>query len=247
MRATLSTSAHQALRRNLDEVRDRLAEAARVSGRSPDDVTLVVVTKAAHPAVLEALPALGCRDVGENRIAQLRQRHAVLGSEFRWHMIGHLQRNKVGPAIETAHLIHSVDSTRLLDALDRRAGNAGVVSEVLLEVNVSGETSKHGFSPSEAGDALRHAAALSNVRTTGLMTMAPYTDDEGTIRSVFAGLRTLRDGLNAGGFGREPLSHLSMGMSNDYRIAVEEGATLVRVGSAILRGVETPVAGEGRR
>ncbi len=247
MRAILSSSALQALRRNLDDVRNRIGEAARVSGRSEDDVTLVVVTKAAPPSVLEALPELGVVDVGENRIAQLRERHAVLGSEFRWHMIGHLQRNKVGPAIETAHLIHSVDSTRLLDSLDRRAGTVGARPEILLEVNVSGEASKHGFAPTEVPAALAHAAELANVRTTGLMTMAPYTDDEGTLRSVFSGLRRLRDELNADGIGRESLRHLSMGMSNDYRIAIEEGSTLVRVGSAIVKGVEAPIAGEGSR
>ena len=189
MRANIQPSALETLRRNLTEVRDRVADAARISGRSPDDVTVVVVTKAAPREILEALPGLGVTDVGENRIAQLRERHTMLGSALRWHMIGHLQRNKVGPAIDIAHLVHSVDSTRLLDALERRAASTGRSVEVLLEVNVSGEESKHGFAPAETADAVAHAAGLEHVRTTGLMTMAPFSTNEEEARPVFAAFR----------------------------------------------------------
>jgi pyridoxal phosphate enzyme (YggS family) len=240
---SLGPAALQALRDNLDAVRRRIADAAETSRRSPEDVTLVVVTKAAPLAAVRALADLGVRDIGENRVQQGRSRHARLGAAFRWHLIGHLQRNKVKAALEFADLVHSVDSLRLLDAIDRRSEGREVPTEVLLEVNVSGEASKHGFTPAGARAALGHASNLPNLRTVGLMTMAPIAEDEEEVRDIFRSLRQLRDDLNRDGVGA--LRHLSMGMTQDYRVAVEEGATLVRVGSAIFRGVEADIVEEG--
>jgi pyridoxal phosphate enzyme (YggS family) len=244
MRSTLDPGTRETLRRNLRAVRDRIARALEASRRPPDDVTLVVVTKAASVEAMRALPDLGVQDVGENRVRQAAVRYEALGDRFRWHFIGHLQRNKVGAALRFAHLIHSVDSHRLLDAIDRRADERDGPVDVLLEVNVSGEEAKHGLPPDEAAGALRHAAGLPGVRVRGLMTMAPLAEDEEDARPVFAGLRRLRDDLDRLGVGEEPLRHLSMGMTQDYRVAVEEGATLVRIGSAIFSGL-APVAGEG--
>jgi pyridoxal phosphate enzyme (YggS family) len=243
MRRSLDPDEHETLRRNLDGVRGRISEALRASHRAPDAVTLVVVTKAAPLEIVRGLEALGVTDIGESRIQQARLRHEQLGESYHWHLIGHLQRNKVGPAVEIADLIHSVDSERLLEALDRRASSRNVRKDVLLEVNVSGEASKHGFRPEDAADALARAAGCSALRVTGLMAMAPRVEGEERARPFFAALRELRDELER--VASTPLPHLSMGMSQDYRVAVEEGATHVRVGSAIFRGVSAPVAGEG--
>jgi pyridoxal phosphate enzyme (YggS family) len=202
----------------------------------------VVVTKSAPLEVVRVLADLGVEDVGENRIQQASRRFEALGHRFRWHVIGHLQRNKVTAALEFAHLIHSVDSVRLLDAIERRAHRP---VEALLEVNVSGEASKHGFTVDDVQAAAERAATLENVRVTGLMTMAPIVEDEEQVRPIFRALHEVLRDLNRSGRGDGPLRHLSMGMTQDYRVAVEEGATLIRVGSAIFEGVEAPLAGEG--
>jgi PLP dependent protein len=246
MPSSLAPTALKTLQRNLQAVRERMARSLDASHRAPGDVTLVVVTKAAPLAAVRVLADLGVRDIGENRVPQARARKAELGSAYTWHFIGHLQRNKAGAAIDFADLIHSIDSTRLLDAVDRKAQARPGPLDVLLEVNVSGEEAKHGFTPEETGPALRHAAGLDGLRVTGLMTMGPVADDPEDVRPHFAALRELRDDLNRAGVGRAPMAHLSMGMTQDFGVAVEEGATLVRVGSAIFKAVEATIAGEGQ-
>lgn len=222
-----------------DSLADRLArvregiERARLRAGRGDEVTLVAVTKT-HPAetVRDAIAA-GIADVGENRVQELDDKVAEIGRHaVRWHLIGHLQRNKAARAVALANLIHSLDSLRLAEALSHAAAEAGASVPVLVQVNTSGEESKFGLAGNEAVEAIARMAALPGLALEGLMTMAPFTDDEAVIRRTFAAARELRDeaARQVSAFqGR----YLSMGMSNDYEIAVEEGSTLVRVGSTL--------------
>lgn len=221
---------------NLADVRARMAAAAARVGRDPATVTLVAVSKTKPMSEIVAAYAAGQRDFGENRFDELWAKvdeapHAGL-TEIRWHMIGTIQSRKTKQAVGPFALIHSVDRLKIAERLSRDAEAAGNVLSVLLEVNVSGEASKHGFTPQDVRDAVEALEQLPGVRVRGLMTMAPYTDDIALIRSVFRGLRELRDQLHAEHAGLA-WPELSMGMTNDFEIAVEEGATIVRVGSAI--------------
>lgn len=225
---------------NLQEIRDRIEAASCRSGRSSDEVRLVAVTKYAELDWVRDLIELGVRDLGESRPQQLVQRAEVLSADVRWHMIGHLQRNKVDMLLQVAGLIHSVDSLRLLRKIDSSSVKSGVRSKVLLEVNVSGEESKDGFAPAELTSHWSEILNLQQVDVQGLMTMAPHSSDAETTRPYFRQLRELRDELVAGSEGRAMLPELSMGMSGDFPVAVEEGATLVRVGSRIFDGLSRP-------
>jgi pyridoxal phosphate enzyme (YggS family) len=214
------------------EVRDRI-EAARQRGGRADAVTLVAVTKTHPVEVVRAAVAVGVADVGENRVAELEGKVAEVGRDaVRWHLIGHLQRNKAAKALPHVDLLHSLDNLRLAEVLSRAAVEAGRTLPVLLQVNTSGEETKGGWSGAEALDAAARVAELPGLRVDGMMTMAPYTDDETVLRRTFREARRCFDeaARTVGGFHPR---HLSMGMSNDYEIAVEEGSTLVRVGSVL--------------
>lgn len=214
-----------------EAVRRRVADAADVAGRDPSEVTIVAVTKTVGLDDIRQAADAGIRDFGENRVQEFLGKYGLFPG-VHWHFIGSLQTNKVKDVVGRAALIHSVDSVRLLDEVSRRAEAAGIVQDVLLQVNVSGEGSKHGFSPDEMPDVLADAGREPSVRVRGLMTMAPFVRPE-DVRWVFRDLRELRDSLRAGALDGVELDELSMGMTNDYRIAVEEGATIVRVGRAI--------------
>jgi pyridoxal phosphate enzyme (YggS family) len=212
-------------------VRRQVHDAADVSGRGPDDVTIVVVTKTVGiPELRQAMDA-GARDFGENRVQEFLGKYGLF-PDVSWHFIGSLQTNKVKDVVGRACLIHSVDSLHLLREIDRRSGQAGVVQPVLLQVNVSGEGTKHGFSCDDVRDVLVQASSMKNVAIRGLMTMAPFGRPEDA-RWVFRQLAELRDSLKEMPLNGVELTELSMGMSNDFRVAVEEGATIVRVGGAI--------------
>jgi PLP dependent protein len=230
-------TAHERIAGNLNRVRNEIAEAALAGRRSPEEVRLVAVTKAVGPDEIDALVALGQRDLGENRAEQLLSRAARAGAEgagVRWHMIGHLQRRKVRDLLPEVTLIHGVDSLRLAAEIDKRARAADVPPvAVLLEVNVSGEQEKYGLPPEALEQVARDVAAMSHVDLRGLMTMAPLAGDAEATRPVFRRLREQRDRLNDAGVTATPLAELSMGMSQDYRVAVEEGATMVRIGTAL--------------
>ena len=217
---------------NLAAVRDRIAAAERVSGRPAGSVTLVGVVKTQAPGTLVAAVALGLTELGENRVQEAEGHQEAVGrSAVRWHMIGHLQRNKAGRAVEMFDMVHGVDDLELARALSRRAEAIGRRMPVLIEVNVSGEASKFGIAPTGAAELAEGVEALSGLELRGLMTVgAPVTDPQ-EARPGFARLRDLRDAL-AVRLAR-PLPELSMGMSGDYEVAIEEGATLVRVGSAL--------------
>ncbi len=229
----------QILADRLAGVEDRLDRACRRAGRSRSEVTLVAVTKTVSADLAGLLPPLGLLDLGENRPQELWRKVPALPPSVRWHLIGHLQRNKIERTLPLVHLIHSVDSRRLLDALEEQ----GRPIDVLLEVNASGEESKHGFRPEEVPALADALVGLAHVRVRGLMTMAALEEDPQRCRPTFALLRNLRDQLQRAVGEAHRLSQLSMGMSNDYEVAVEEGATLVRLGTVLLG--DLPAGGPG--
>jgi len=220
------------LAQNLAAVRARMEQAAERAGRVPADVRLVAVTKTVDAPTVQALCALGVRDVGENRVVEgLAKVEAVGDPELRWHFVGHLQRNKAARALEGFRRIHSVESEKLVAVLAREAAKHGCAVEILLEVNVSGEESKYGLAPEAVAPLVAIAAQAPGLTLRGLMAMAPWTADPEAARGTFRGLREIRDRVQETlGIG---LPDLSMGMSNDFEVAIEEGATLVRIGSAL--------------
>ena len=231
--------------RNVAAVREQINAAALRSGRSPADICLLPVTKYHPESQLRAIHSLGFRDLGENRIQELRAKAAAMSDlDINWVLIGHLQTNKATQAARVAKEIQSVDSLRVATALSnavvrlQNEGEAAAAGEdaatplkVLLQVNTSGEEAKYGLAPNEVGAVLEQVADLPGLTVGGFMTMAPLTDDEGVVRQTFSRLRELRDTLvRASGL---ELPELSMGMSHDFEIAIEEGATTVRIGSSI--------------
>ena len=224
------TDSQQRIADNLAAVEERLHAACRRARRARSEVMLVAVTKTVSAEVAALLPALGLHDLGESRPQELWRKAAVV-TDVHWHLIGHLQRNKIERTLPLLSRIHSVDSLRLLDALEEACRQSSRTLPALLEVNASGEASKHGFAPEDVPRLAARLAELKYVRIEGLMTMAAYEEDPERTRPTFAALRKLRDRL-AADLGR-PLPHLSMGMSNDFEIAVEEGTTLVRLGTVL--------------
>lgn len=222
---------------NYAAVVEQIAAACRRAGRPTSEVRLVAVTKSAGVAWIEALVALGVRDLAESRPQKLCERAALIDPSVDWHLIGRLQRNKIRKVLPVAGWIHSVDSLPLLSRIDEIAGELGMRPRLLLEVNVSGEEAKSGFRPGELSEAWPVVASVKNVDIAGLMTMAPLSDSPEAARPVFAGLRAVRDQLKTR-VSAIDLPELSMGMSGDFEAAVEEGATMVRVGSALFEGLE---------
>ncbi len=235
-RATLEPMSKRAIHHNLETVRGQIAEAARRSGRDPGAITLVAVTKRSSPEQVRHLVELGASDLGENYPQELRRKAEALADlPVRWHLIGHLQGNKVKATFPLVRMIHAVDSPKLLRALDEMAVGHADPPPVCLQVNTSGEASKHGWSPDQI---LGDADAIASCRAipiVGLMTIAGLGTTAEEARPSFVRLREVRDALRARtGL---PLEALSMGMSYDFGVAIEEGATHVRVGSALFEGV----------
>jgi pyridoxal phosphate enzyme (YggS family) len=223
---------------NVDAIRQQIAEAAQRSGRSAEDVILVAVTKYVSAEEMRPLLAAGCQDFGESRPQHLWEKAAALSAEsIRWHLIGHLQRNKVRRTVSLVDLLHSGDSIRLLQAMNQELEQTKRTLRVLLEVNVSGDIEKHGFLAGQVKDALPGLLQLKNLQLCGLMAMSARASDPNTARKDFSRLRELRDQLQCEVGNAADLSELSMGMSRDFVTAIEEGATLVRVGSALFEGV----------
>ncbi|MBO6260044.1 MAG: YggS family pyridoxal phosphate-dependent enzyme [Lachnospiraceae bacterium] len=218
---------------NIKSVSERIQEACKKSGRNPEEVTLISVSKTKPLEMLKEAYAAGSRDFGENKVQELCDKIPEMPEDVRWHMIGHLQTNKIKYIIGRTALIHSVDTLHLAEAIEKEATKREITADILVEVNVAGEDSKFGTSDMEANkELIRSISELQHLRLCGLMTIAPYTDDPETNRPYF---RTLRELLYSdemrGFFPERPV--LSMGMSGDYEIAVEEGATHVRVGTGI--------------
>jgi pyridoxal phosphate enzyme (YggS family) len=232
------SEAQQQIATNLAQVQQRIAHAAQQAGRQPSEIQLVGVSKYVNAELSRALYSAGCVHLGEARPQALWEKAEALADiPIRWHLIGHLQRNKVRRTLPLLSLWHSGDSWRLLEAVNHEAGLLGRTIDTLLEVNISGEAAKHGFSPEELLATLPLLTQLSHIRVVGLMSMAGLTGGRDRARADFARLRTLRDEAQRVCPENIQLKELSMGMSGDYEDAILEGATLVRVGSALWEGV----------
>ncbi len=240
MSAEVTLAQRQRLGENLAKVRDQIASAAARSGRLREEVKLIAVTKYVTPSIASALYDLGCADLGESRPQELWTKAASLaGSAVHWHLIGHLQRNKIRRTLPLVTLLHSVDRESLIAELDAEAAHLGEPASILLEVNISGDAAKHGFSLPQVAEVANKLVAFPHLRLRGLMGMSGLESDEKEGRRQFASLRSLRDQLGdqlTGAF-HGGTGELSMGMSEDFQVAIEEGATMVRVGSALFEGV----------
>lgn len=223
-----------AIARNVREVLDRIARAASRAGRRPEAIRLVAVTKTVPAERIRAAVDAGVRLFGESRLQEaLPKIEALRGCDVRWHFIGRLQRRKVKAVVGTFAMIHSVDSLDLATEIDRRAGEAGLRQDVLLEINVGGEATKTGFSPDEAANAITALDALPNVAVRGLMAIPPPGPDAEASRGYFRAMRELATSLAGRSLRWVRMEELSMGMTGDFEVAVEEGATMVRIGTAI--------------
>jgi len=221
------------VRENILRIRERIAAAAVRSGRDPSEVRLMGVTKTVgDDRILQAIEA-GIDIIGENYVQEAKRKIELMGKSVEWHFIGHLQSNKARYAVRLFDMIHSVNRVSLAGELNRRAAAAGVVCRVLVEVNLAGEESKSGAPPEEAPGLVRAVSQLANLSVRGLMTMAPWYEDPEKARPCFAGLRGLRDRIDAEKIPNVTLRELSMGMTDDFEVAVEEGSTIVRIGRAI--------------
>ncbi|MCF6175067.1 MAG: YggS family pyridoxal phosphate-dependent enzyme [Victivallaceae bacterium] len=217
--------------KQLQAVREAISQAAIAVGKKPETVRLVAVSKTFPAANIETAYGAEQRLFGENRVQELAEKTEMLPDDIEWHLIGHLQSNKVNKAVAVADYIHAVDSVKLIERIDRLAGEINRKPKILFEINISGEVSKFGTTETEAMVLATAAVKCDNLEFVGLMTMAPYGADESELHHIFSSLRQLRDNI-ATRFAI-PLPELSMGMSADYKIAIAEGATFVRVGSAI--------------
>jgi pyridoxal phosphate enzyme (YggS family) len=234
---SMSESAER-IAENVARIRESIADAARLSGRRPDDVSLIAVTKYVGVEEIDALIAAGCTEFGESRPQQFWPKADQLQDRpIHWHMIGHLQRNKARRTLPYVTLLHAGDSVRLLEAVDRLSQETRRVTDVLVEVNVSGDAAKHGFAPDEVEPILPKLAELGGLRIRGLMAMASWGGSLDEARQDFIRLRNLRDKLAASCPPEISLDELSMGMSGDFEVAIEEGATMVRIGSALYEGI----------
>ncbi len=222
--------------KNLRNTRRRIEEAARRAGRRADDIILVCVTKTvAMPQIEEAL-AEGAADIGESRVQEAEVKFKAIGPRAKWHLIGHLQTNKVKDAVRIFDLIHSVDSIKLAEEVSRRAGVFGKTQEILIEVKTSEEAAKYGILPGEVFDLVEKAAVLPHIKIMGLMTMAPLVPEADQARPYFRRLRELSEAIAAKKIDNVSMRYLSMGMSQDFESAIEEGANIVRIGHAIFEG-----------
>lgn len=221
------------LKENLELVESRIREACRKAGRSREDVTLIAVSKTKPVEMLREAYDLGIRVFGENKVQEIRDKYDQMPEDTQWHMIGHLQTNKVKYIVDKVKLIHSVDSLKLAQAIEKEAEKHDRTVDILLEVNVAEETSKFGLKTVEVLPVFEQIAQLNHIKIRGLMTIAPFVDDPEKNRPVFADLHKLYVDIKEKNIDNGTVSILSMGMTNDYEVAIEEGATMVRIGTGI--------------
>lgn len=221
------------LRENLKKVEENIEAACKRAGRDRSEVTLIAVSKTKPVEMLQEVYDTGIREFGENKVQEMMDKYEVLPKDIHWHMIGHLQRNKVKYLMGKAALIHSVDSLRLAEEISAQSVKHDVMTDILIEVNIAGEESKFGTSKEEAMALVEAAAKLPNIHICGLMTIAPYVDDPEDNRKYFRGIRELSVDIKEKNIDNVDMRILSMGMSGDYEVAIEEGATMVRVGTGI--------------
>lgn len=218
---------------NLHEVQENIRKACERSGRNPEDVTLIAVSKTKPVSDIEQIYAAGIREFGENKVQEMNDKQKVLPGDINWHMIGHLQRNKVKYIVDNVAMIHSVDSVRLAEEISKEAVKKNVAVDILVEVNVAKEESKFGLYTEDVGQFVEQISKLPGINIKGLMTSAPFVDNPEDNRQYFKKLKDLSVDINVKNIDNVHMDFLSMGMTNDYVVAVEEGATHVRVGTAI--------------
>ena len=218
---------------NIIQVKKKIGEACARSGRDPQEVTLIAVSKTKPASMVEEAAAVGVRDFGENKVQEILEKSPLFPKDFNWHMIGHLQRNKVKQIIGKTCLIHSVDSVRLAQQIEEEAAKKEIEVPILLEVNVAKEESKFGFFLEEVQDAVMEISAYPHVKIKGLMTIAPFVSDPEENREIFRKLNQFYVDMKSKNIDNVTMSVLSMGMTGDYEVAIEEGATMVRVGTGI--------------
>ncbi|HBQ64493.1 MAG TPA: YggS family pyridoxal phosphate-dependent enzyme [Clostridiales bacterium] len=251
----MQTAQAGAIKDRLDAVMHRIARAAEKSGRDPREITLIGVTKTQTPDTVENAIRAGILDLGENRVQELCQKHALFGADLhslpgtslenslfdpqrqihlpRWHLIGHLQTNKVKQAVGKVRLIHSADSSELMQEIDKRSRSLEITTDILIQVNVSGELTKSGIHPRDVRTLIRKGEEFNNIRIRGLMTIAPLSQDMELIRDIFRKMNQIFIDIKQEKFDNTYMEYLSMGMSGDFETAIEEGANLVRIGSAV--------------
>lgn len=221
------------LKENLYQVQENMKEACRRSGRAESDVTLIAVSKTKPLPMLEEVYSLGIRDFGENKVQELVDKAEQLLDDIRWHMIGHLQRNKVKYIVDKVYMIHSVDSLRLAEEISKEAVKRGIIVNILIEVNVAGEESKFGVTPEDTPELVQEISHLPGILVRGLMTIAPFVENAEDNRIFFSALKKLYVDITNKNIDNVRMDYLSMGMTGDYEVAIEEGASFVRVGTGI--------------
>ena len=221
------------LKENLKTVEERIQSACKKAGRKREEITLIAVSKTKPPHMLQEAYDLGVRIFGENKVQEIREKYEVLPKDIDWHMIGHLQRNKVKYIVDKVAMIHSVDSLRLAETIEKEAAKKAVIVPILIEVNVAQEESKFGLKPEEVLPLIEQISDFSHIQIKGLMTIAPYVDNAEENREIFRELKKLSVDIAAKNINNVTMSVLSMGMTGDYMVAVQEGATMVRVGTGI--------------
>ena len=221
------------LKENLKAVEEEIEKACERAGRKREEVTLIAVSKTKPISMLQEIYDEGIRDFGENKVQELSMKYEELPKDIRWHMIGHLQRNKVKQVVDKACLIHSVDSYRLAEEINIQAKKKGIVAPILVEVNIAEEESKFGIHKEDAIQLVEEIAELENIRIEGLMTIAPFVEDPEENRQYFRNIRQLSVDIAEKNIDNVSMNVLSMGMTGDYTVAIEEGATMVRVGTGI--------------
>ena len=222
---------------SLINIRENISKAAKNANRRPSDITLVCVTKQVPVKFIKEAVNAGITVIGENRVEEALAKWGKLPEGIQWHMVGHLQTRKVKEAVNMFSLIHSVDSVRLSKEIDKRSQTIGKVQDILIEVNISGEESKYGFKLNEVIPAIKEMSGFPNIRIMGLMTMAPFVDDPEFTRPVFRGVIRLKDEIISHNIPNVQMKYFSMGMTQDYMAAIEEGANMIRIGTAIFGGI----------
>lgn len=221
------------IKENMDDIERNIMEVCQRIGRKREDITLIGVTKTYEADIINASIAFGIKDIGENRVQEIQRKFDQVTHGVKWHLIGHLQTNKVKYIIDKVDLIHSVDSIHLAEEIDRRAAKANRVMDILLQVNIAEESTKFGTSKEEIFKLVEGVSSLKHVRVKGLMNIAPFDENPEKVRPYFRQMKEIFDEISKMPYDSIEMVHLSMGMSNDYRIAIEEGANMIRVGSSI--------------
>ena len=221
------------IKNNLEIINEKIKKAALKANRNPQEIKLVAVTKTATIEQIKEAISEGVKIIGENKVQEAKEKYQILSADIEWHLVGHLQTNKVKYAIEIFDFIHSVDSMKLAKEIDRRSLQFGMITNILVEVNVSGEETKYGIKPEEVEPFLKEISEFSKIRVRGLMTIAPIAEDREEVRPYFRKLRELFEKIKIKNIKNIKMDNLSMGMTEDFEVAIEEGANMVRIGRGI--------------